>query len=167
MFDVGFWEVTIIAVVALLVVGPERLPGLARTVGQYVGKMRRYADHIRREIEKEVPTHEIRQMVNAPAESLTEVKDAVQETKDSLADTRNLLDETEKELNAAADKPDTTGNEPDIADDEITEETKQKFAEAGKAILEQTAAAPAVPEPSPDDDAKPAASTASSAGSGT
>ena len=41
MFDVGFWEVTLIALISLLVVGPERLPKLARTLGAYVGKARR------------------------------------------------------------------------------------------------------------------------------
>jgi sec-independent protein translocase protein TatB len=54
MFDVGFWELTIIAVVALLVLGPERLPALARTAGTWMGRARRLAMDLRRELEREV-----------------------------------------------------------------------------------------------------------------
>jgi len=41
MFDVGFWELALIGVVALIIVGPERLPGVVRTAGRWVGKGRR------------------------------------------------------------------------------------------------------------------------------
>ncbi|MDH5409282.1 MAG: Sec-independent protein translocase protein TatB, partial [Gammaproteobacteria bacterium] len=42
MFDIGFWELAIIAVVGLLVIGPERLPGVARTAGMWIGRTRRF-----------------------------------------------------------------------------------------------------------------------------
>jgi sec-independent protein translocase protein TatB len=86
MFDVGFWEVALIGVVALLVVGPEKLPGLARTVGMYVGKARRYADHVRREIEREIPTREIREAIKNP-KPIADLKETLAETKDSLSKT--------------------------------------------------------------------------------
>ena len=83
MFDVGFLEVSVIFVVALIVVGPEKLPGLARTVGLYVGKARRYADFVRREIENEVRTAELKALAEKPT-VLNEVKDALTETVDTL-----------------------------------------------------------------------------------
>jgi Tat protein translocase TatB subunit len=62
MFDVGFWELTIIAVVALVVVGPERLPRLARTAGQWMGRARRLARELRMELEREVDLSEVRRL---------------------------------------------------------------------------------------------------------
>ncbi len=54
MFDVGFWELTIIAIVALLVVGPEKLPELVRDAGKWLGAIRRYVRNTKREIELEL-----------------------------------------------------------------------------------------------------------------
>ncbi len=98
MFDVGFWEVALIGVVALLVVGPEKLPGLARTVGTYVGKARRYADHVRREIEREIPTHEIRQAINNPPKPIADLQETLTETKVALSKTGDDLNAVNDEL---------------------------------------------------------------------
>lgn len=64
MFEVGFWELAIIAVVALLVVGPEKLPSLARTVGLYVGKIRRMVAQVKDDIEREVQADELRRSMD-------------------------------------------------------------------------------------------------------
>lgn len=56
MFDIGFWEVIIVTLVALLVVGPERLPGLARESVRFVGKPRRFVQSVRSDIEQELQT---------------------------------------------------------------------------------------------------------------
>ncbi len=53
MFDVGFWELLVVAVIALIVVGPDRLPGLVRTVGRWMGRARHYAGMLRDEFERE------------------------------------------------------------------------------------------------------------------
>ena len=60
MFDVGFWELALIFVVALVVVGPERMPGLIRTTGQWLGRMQRVARELRAEFEREAHTQEFR-----------------------------------------------------------------------------------------------------------
>ncbi|MFQ5659581.1 MAG: Sec-independent protein translocase protein TatB [Gammaproteobacteria bacterium] len=54
MFDIGFWEIAVIGVVALLVVGPDRLPGLARDAGRWSGSIRRFVSNTKREIEREL-----------------------------------------------------------------------------------------------------------------
>jgi len=59
MFDIGFWELAIIGVVALVIVGPERLPGLARTAGLWVGKGRRMLADVKRDIDREIQSSEM------------------------------------------------------------------------------------------------------------
>ncbi|MBX2868369.1 MAG: Sec-independent protein translocase protein TatB [Acidiferrobacterales bacterium] len=59
MFDIGFWELTIIGIVALVIVGPERLPGLARTAGLWVGKGRRMLADVKRDIDREIKSSEM------------------------------------------------------------------------------------------------------------
>lgn len=54
MFDIGFWELTIIGVVALLVIGPNRMPEVARTAGLYVGKVRRFIAAVQKDINVEI-----------------------------------------------------------------------------------------------------------------
>ena len=54
MFDIGFWELGLIAVVALLVIGPERLPGVARTVGRWVGTAKRFVSAVQHDINNEI-----------------------------------------------------------------------------------------------------------------
>lgn len=54
MFDIGFWELALIAVVGLLVIGPERLPAVARTAGKWIGSVRRLVNNVQAEIKAEV-----------------------------------------------------------------------------------------------------------------
>ena len=54
MFDIGFWELVIISIVALLVMGPEKLPGLVRDVSKWVRTIRRFVSETRSEIEREL-----------------------------------------------------------------------------------------------------------------
>lgn len=60
MFDVGIWEMALIVLIALVVLGPERLPTAARTLGRWVGTARRYAQNLRHELEDEVGTGDLR-----------------------------------------------------------------------------------------------------------
>lgn len=54
MFDIGFWELGLIAVVALVVIGPERLPGVARTAGKWIGTAKRFVNSVQTDINTEV-----------------------------------------------------------------------------------------------------------------
>jgi len=64
MFDVGFWEILFILVLALVIIGPERLPGAARQVGLFVGKARRYVEGVRSEVESELDIGEFKRMLH-------------------------------------------------------------------------------------------------------
>ena len=59
MFDVSFSELLVIAVVALLVIGPEKLPKVARTVGAFTGRMQRYMAQIKEEVNREMRFDEL------------------------------------------------------------------------------------------------------------
>lgn len=54
MFDIGFWELVIIGIIGLLVVGPERLPGFAREAGRWFRKIRALANQARQELQREL-----------------------------------------------------------------------------------------------------------------
>jgi len=62
MFDIAFSELMIIAVVALIVIGPERLPKVARTVGHLVGRMQRYVNDVKADISREMELDELRKL---------------------------------------------------------------------------------------------------------
>ena len=78
MFDVGFWELTVIAIVALMVLGPERLPRAARTAGLWISKARRTVTTMKAEIERELDMEEMKKVVGQDtAETLQEFKQEV------------------------------------------------------------------------------------------
>lgn len=62
MFDIGFSEMVVIAVVALIVIGPERLPKVARTLGYLWGRAQRYVNGIKADISRDLALEELRQM---------------------------------------------------------------------------------------------------------
>lgn len=80
MFDIGFWEIAIIGVIALLVLGPERLPRVARTAGKYLSKARRTWSSVRREIERELAAEDLRRDLEQPIKAATEVRDELSES---------------------------------------------------------------------------------------
>lgn len=62
MFDVSFSELLIIAIVALLVIGPEKLPKVARTIGALTGRMQRYASQVKEEVNRELRFEELQKL---------------------------------------------------------------------------------------------------------
>jgi sec-independent protein translocase protein TatB len=69
MFDVGFWELALIGLVMLIVVGPERLPKLARTAGMWLGRARRMLSSVKAEIDREIKAEELKEILNKQAQS--------------------------------------------------------------------------------------------------
>lgn len=77
MFDIAFSEVMIIAVVALIVIGPERLPRVARTVGHLFGRMQRYVNDVKSDIQREVELDELRKLKETVEESARSIETSV------------------------------------------------------------------------------------------
>lgn len=63
MFDIGFWELMVIAVVGLLVIGPQRLPAVARTVGLWVGRGKRLINSVKSDLEQEMRAEELKRIL--------------------------------------------------------------------------------------------------------
>ncbi|MFT5172908.1 MAG: sec-independent protein translocase protein TatB [Gammaproteobacteria bacterium] len=120
MFDIGFWEIAVIGVIALLVVGPERLPGVARNVGRWVGRIRRYVSHVKQDIEREINADEVRQLLEQP-EGLESIRDVARET-------GAVFDDTRKELNSAVNEA-QIGSQADAAVGVDTVAVNDKAAE--------------------------------------
>jgi sec-independent protein translocase protein TatB len=79
MFDIGFTELLVIGVVALLVVGPERLPKVARTAGHLYGRLQRYVSTVRSDISREMQLDEMRRVGQGFKESMESVTAEVQQ----------------------------------------------------------------------------------------
>lgn len=78
MFDVSFSELLVIAVVALLVIGPEKLPKVARTVGAFTGRMQRYMAQIKEEVNREMRFEELQKLQQEIKQSVESVVENTQ-----------------------------------------------------------------------------------------
>jgi sec-independent protein translocase protein TatB len=92
MFDIGFWELTIIGVVALLVIGPERLPRVARTTGLWLGRARRFVSSVKADIDREIAADELKKALAKQAETAG-LYDIVEDTKQTIQNTQDVISE--------------------------------------------------------------------------
>ena len=96
MFDIGISEIAVIAVVALVVIGPERLPKVARTVGTLLGRAQRYVNDVKAEVNREMELEELRKLQ-------TEMKDAArgihEQVSSAGAEMQSAVHDMEKQLN--------------------------------------------------------------------
>ena len=84
MFDAGFLEFLIIGIIALVVIGPERLPSVARTIGGWIGKARAFVDNTKRDIEREINATEMRELLDNQKKEIDELRNIVDDTKESF-----------------------------------------------------------------------------------
>jgi len=85
MFDMGFAEMLVIGIVALLVIGPERLPAVAKKAGSYIARIRRFVANVKSDVEREFRTDELQQMLRQQQDELKSLKDIVNETRHDVA----------------------------------------------------------------------------------
>ena len=106
MFDMGFTELMLIGIVALVVIGPERLPGVARTAGKYVGRLKRFMTTVKADVEQELRADELRQILSDQQSELDSLKDSITEAGRGVEKEFGLQDvistEAAPEMTAAA-----------------------------------------------------------------
>jgi len=116
MFDIGFSELMVIALVALIVIGPERLPRVARTLGHLAGRLQRYVSDVKADINREVELDELRNMRDSVQQAATGFESSVTAE----------LNKTEAELNQAVEgKAEAEVSPPPQAATAIEEKQKQ------------------------------------------
>ena len=98
MFDIGFSELLVIGVVALIVIGPEKLPRVARTVGHLLGRMQRYVADVKADINREIELEELRKMRDSMQKAATDVQSSVDSELHKTADDMNQAVEGEKKM---------------------------------------------------------------------
>ena len=117
MFDIGFAELLLIAILGLLILGPERLPGAIRTTSLWIGRLRRSFNDIRSEIEKEVGADEIRRQLHNES-----ILASLKETKNTI---KNDIQNTDQQLSGIEKSIATDSNHnPSTADSEGTSATE-------------------------------------------
>ena len=114
MFDIGFSELLVIGVVALIVIGPEKLPRVARTVGVLAGRLQRYVSDVKADINREIELEELRSMRDSMQRAATDFQSSVQT---EINQTEAALNQTTADLNKAVEdavqsKPEEAKPEP-------------------------------------------------------
>ena len=142
MFDMGFTELMLIGIVALVVIGPERLPGVARTAGKYFGRLKRFMTTIKADVEQELRADELRAILADQQEELNTLKDSIS----------GAGKEFEKDISAVSDAADSLAQGVD-------ETPAQSEAGAATETIDNSAAE-STPTPDPVKD-KPAGKTKS------
>ena len=120
MFDVGFWELAIIAVIALLVIGPERLPKAARTAGLWVGRARRMVTDVKADIDREIREGDLAELKKA-GEELKKTQSAVESAGAQIIEDSELgeLKKTGEELKATKGEFESVKEELKTAKSEV------------------------------------------------
>jgi sec-independent protein translocase protein TatB len=166
MFDVSFSELLLIGVIALVVIGPERLPKVARTLGHLVGRAQRYVNDVKTDIKREMDIDEIKNLKSQIDDAASTVKSSMTQASQDL---RQPLDDAQKALKdasgsmenlieqAKADIESTTGTssddttKPETSAPELTSETP-----ATQPVADMPVPDVPVPDvPAPDTDTLP------------
>jgi sec-independent protein translocase protein TatB len=117
MFDIGFSELLVIGIVALIVIGPQKLPRVARTAGHLLGRLQRYVADVKADINREIELEELRKMRDSMQQAASEMHSAVD----------NELSKTAEDLNrsVAGASPPAASSEPPKVEPPKPHEPKQ------------------------------------------
>jgi len=150
MFDISFSELMLIGVIALIVIGPQKLPKVARTVGHLLGRAQRYVNDVKTDIRKEMDATEIGNLKDQMQEAASSVKASVEEAGKSF---RAPLDEAQDALKQASESVKTLADSARNLDDsdKPDENNSQQDASHEQASSSGSSAA-AVPDDTPDQD---------------
>jgi sec-independent protein translocase protein TatB len=134
VFDIGFSELVVCAIVALVVIGPERMPETVRTVGLWIGRLKRSLRETRSEIERQMGMDDIRRQLHN--------EDIMRSLEDARRDMNNVIAQTQDAINSTAEA--VYKSEPDLPYHSHTEEQTLAIANLG---TENTQTSTDLPEP--------------------
>lgn len=138
MFDIGFLELIVIGIVGLVVIGPERLPKVASTLGRWVGRSRQYISNVKRDIDREMRQEELREALKRDA-SLDEIKGIINDSKYIIEDEENTI--SQPVVRAIDDEADTSAHKDGFDDFENAQYGLTDHADYGPEEYEREQAA--------------------------
>jgi len=129
MFDVGFLELVVIMVLALLVLGPERLPKAARSVGYWFGKARRYVEGMKAQVEAEFDSTEVKRLLHNQEVQIRELQSKLNPIDDIVnADQQNqFIDDDDPGTGHIEAMPDKKAEKPASPQYEMIEESDERW----------------------------------------
>lgn len=150
MFDVGFTEILMIGVVALVVIGPERLPAVAKTAGQWIGKLQRFVRGVKTDLASELQSGDLKKLIGDQREQINELKNMVNSAKkDFETNSRDIVQGAKKslgELESSLKEPDDAASGQTKAD---TASARIGNSPAASEVNDDTASSPASTTPTP------------------
>lgn len=156
MFDISFTELLLIGVVALIVIGPERLPKVARTAGHLLGRAQRYVSEVKSDIQREINLDEVNKLKDQMEDAARSVRSSVEDTGKSISQPLTGARDTLQNASDSARKAfsDATGTASAQPDAPATESLAEP-------ATQDAAAQPAPTAPASDDAPRPTDAPAS------
>ena len=111
MFDISFTEILVIAVVGLVVIGPERLPKVARTLGHLFGRAQRYANDVKNDIQREMELEELKKWKASVEGTARSIEDTVQKEMTQFQDVMETETEPKPSTTTSASSLEATGED--------------------------------------------------------
>ncbi len=140
MFDVSFTELLVIGVVALVVIGPERLPKVARTLGHLVGRAQRYVSDVKSDIQREVELDELRKLKNQMQDAAQTVQSSLQSTSDALTKPLQALEQsTMSTFNEATTSFKEATSFDTVSNESVSRDAVTEVASNGPVVSDTTA----------------------------
>jgi len=124
MFDISFFEIMIISVVGLIVIGPERLPQVARTLGHLMGRCRQLVYSVKTDIHNELRMEELKNMHNSVQETVHSIENTVREELDGIKSTTQLNTESGTANTQANPEPKSLTESVEKKDDATSDQPK-------------------------------------------
>lgn len=116
MFDIGFSELIVIALVALIVIGPERLPRVARTAGHMLGRLQRYVNDVKADISREMQVEELKRLQQEIESSARDMELTVKQEVSGVEESLNApIKALEAEVAALKETPAALPGAPEVA----------------------------------------------------
>lgn len=137
MFDISFTELLVIGVIALVVIGPERLPKVARTVGHLLGRAQRYVSDVKGDIQREVELDELKKMKEEMENAARNVTQSMQDTENSIRGNLDLKDLNDFTENTYQSNTTPTTTQPTPSAESLTDSYSSPPAKAPIGVASQ------------------------------
>lgn len=146
MFDLGWSKLLIIAVLAIVVVGPKELPGLMRTIGKFLGHIKRQADEFRGQLRDAMKDTEFEQIGKDVADIRRSAEESVRDIGKTIEETTRPLEETASEIDRLGNAPEIVGPEGQTKLDATAAATPEPQAIVAPELASSAAAEPSRPK---------------------